>query len=77
LNLTHIEKGDGITFSYLNWQGVQSNRKAIVLGFAFGTNDFHPEYQAMIIAYDVDKKDNRTFAVQNMTNVEHYQEKNA
>jgi hypothetical protein len=65
-----VREGDLITFGYTNWKGVMAVRKAIVKEFFFGKTEFHTEYQMMIRAFDLDKLEERTFAVKDMKEVE-------
>lgn len=65
-----VREGDLIYFSYTNWQGFKSNRKAIVKEFFFGATDYHREYQMFIRAFDLDKLAERTFAVKDIDGIE-------
>jgi hypothetical protein len=65
-----VREYDLIVFGYTNWKGEMSVRKAIVKEFFFGKTEYHPEYQMMIRAFDLDKLTERTFAVKDMKEVE-------
>jgi len=65
-----VKEGDLITFNYTNWKGQIGMRKAIIKEFVFGSNGYHKDYQMMIVAFDVDKLEERIFAVKDMTMVE-------
>jgi hypothetical protein len=62
-----VKEGDLINFMYTNWKGVLSKRQAIIKGFLFGANDYHPEYQFFIIGFDLDKLEYRHFAVKDIS----------
>ncbi|AYP68218.1 hypothetical protein PQE75_gp086 [Bacillus phage vB_BcoS-136] len=64
-----LEKGDVIIFTYTNYKGRTLVRKAIIEGFFFGANEYHPEYQVFIKGYDLDKMSERTYAVKDIEEV--------
>lgn len=59
-----------ITFDYVNWKGEKAHRRAIVKGFYYGNTEYHPEAQWLLEAYDLDKDEDRVFAMKDMGNVE-------
>jgi hypothetical protein len=61
-----VKENDFIVFTYTNWKGETGERKAIIKEFFFGANDYHPEVQFMIRAFDVDKLAERTFAAKDI-----------
>ena len=56
-------------FDYVNWKGEKSKRQAEVNEYHYGSNEYHPEPQWLMSAYDLDKKALRTFALKDMSNV--------
>lgn len=65
-----VKEGDLIRFSYTNWKGFKATRKAIVKEFFFGATEYHNEYQMLIRAFDLDKLEERTFAVKDIDGIE-------
>lgn len=61
-----VNVGDLIQFDYTNWKGVKSKRKVIVQEFVFTKSKYHPEYQMFIQGYDMNKMNERTFAVKDI-----------
>lgn len=68
MNVT-VKKGSFITFTYKNWKGETSERKAIVSDFSYGSNEYHKEPQFMILGFDVDKSAYRTFTTKDISNI--------
>jgi hypothetical protein len=62
-----VKEGNVIIFMYTNWKGVLSKRKAIIKGFFIGKTDFHTDYQFFIKAIDLDKLEERDFAVNDIS----------
>ena len=76
---THASSGAGegvkappITILYTNWRGETAVRRIRLdfiaygneaLGFGWGSNEWHPEEQMLLSAFDVDKGERRTFAL--------------
>lgn len=58
-----------IIFDYVNWKGEESERHAIVNFIYYGSTTQHEEEQWLVKCYDVEKKDWRTFALNDMSNV--------
>lgn len=65
-----VTEGDIIRFSYTNWKGFKSIRKAIIKEFYFGSTEFHKEYQMLIRAFDLDKMEERVFAAKDIDGIE-------
>lgn len=55
--------GQQTVFEYINHKGIKSARDVIPMSLYFGSTDFHPENQWLIVAYDLDKHRERTFAL--------------
>lgn len=51
------------TFGYTNWQGQMSERTAIPLKVYYGSNEWHPEPQWLLMAKDIEKGEIRHFAL--------------
>ena len=52
-----------LSFEYKNWKGITSIRNVIPMETKFINSDFHEGKQWIMIAYDLDKKANREFAM--------------
>lgn len=52
-----------INFNYKNYRGEISLRTAEPKRLFFGTSQWHPEHQWLLLAYDIDKEEERTFAL--------------
>ena len=65
-----IEQGDKVRFDYVNWKGVKGNRKVVVTSFLYGTTEYHPEPQWLMEAYDLNKEEERVFAMKDITNIQ-------
>ena len=65
-----VKVGDFIRFSYTNWKGIKSIRKAIIKEFFFGRTEHHKEYQMLIRAFDVDKMEERVFSAKDIDGAE-------
>ena len=70
-SISEIVHHDKIEFDYVNWKGNRSKRRAEVNEYYFGSNEYHPEPQWLLEAYDLDKKAMRMFALKDMSNVKH------
>lgn len=58
-----------IEFEYTNYRGEESYRRVVALGVEFRASDWHPEQQWLMRALDLDKNENRDFAMKYMRNV--------
>lgn len=63
-----------MTFDYINHRGEFSRRRARPVSYRYGSSDWHPNPQWLMMAIDVEKNEPREFAMMDMTNVE-YDEK--
>jgi predicted DNA-binding transcriptional regulator YafY len=52
-----------VEFYYTNWRGELALRTAIPIKIWFGQTSWHPEEQWFIRAFDVDKGEERDFAL--------------
>lgn len=55
-----------IVFEYKNWKGALSTRKIIPIKIWYGESDYHASAQWFIRALDIEKQENRDFAIQNI-----------
>ncbi|RWC28111.1 MAG: hypothetical protein EOS70_27755 [Mesorhizobium sp.] len=51
-----------LRFMYKNYRGEHAERRVLPRGFRFGTSEFHPKPQWLLLAYDLDKKALREFS---------------
>lgn len=58
-----------VQFTYTNWKGETRKRQAILMEFFIGANEWHKEPQWLVKAIDLEKKNFRTFALKDMTDV--------
>lgn len=59
-SLKHVE------IDYTNWQGKRSVRVIYPLGISYGHNEWHPKPQWLLLATDLAKGEERTFAMSNI-----------
>jgi predicted DNA-binding transcriptional regulator YafY len=52
-----------VVITYTNHRGETTARRIRPLGMYFGTTEWHPEEQWLLEAWDLDKRDTRTFAM--------------
>ena len=55
-----------VTIVYTNYKGVTTARKIIPKEIVFAHNEWHPSDQWLLIAYDIDKQANRSFAMKDI-----------
>lgn len=66
------ELDNPIEITYKNWKGVISNRIVVPITLWYGESDFHKGNQWFLKAYDINKLDNRDFAIKDiLENIEH------
>jgi hypothetical protein len=58
-----------VSFDYVNYRGEKSRRNVTPLELRFHSNEYHKEPQFLLRAIDVDKGEEREFAVRDMSNV--------
>lgn len=51
---------------YTNWKGRKGNRLIIPHRVWYGTTEYHTEPQMLLDAFDMEKKEERTFALKDM-----------
>lgn len=64
-----IEPTRVVSFDYVNFRGERSRRNVSPISLRFGANEYHPEPQFLLWAFDRDKKEFREFSVKDITNV--------
>lgn len=52
-----------VRFHYRNYRGVERDRRVIPQRIEFGANQWHPEPQWLLVAWDLDKGAERSFAM--------------
>jgi predicted DNA-binding transcriptional regulator YafY len=65
-----IAPGQVVKFRYRNWQGIVADRTARFEALVYSSNEWHPEPQWLVKAFDLDKGEARLFALQDMVPLE-------
>lgn len=65
------DANEKVKFTYTNWKGETRQRRANLWNIFFGSNEWHKEPQWLTRGWDLDKTAQRTFALKDMTNIEH------
>lgn len=55
-----------VEIDYTNWRGERSVRKIIPEKMIFSSNEFHKDPQWLLVALDIEKNAQRTFAMQDI-----------
>ncbi|MFK4706133.1 putative DNA-binding transcriptional regulator YafY [Roseateles asaccharophilus] len=55
-----------VRIDYTNFRGERGIRRIVPLEVLHGSNDFHPEPQWLLRAFDVEKNAERTFAMRDI-----------
>ena len=60
---------NSIKFEYTNWKGVKSKRNIIPIKLIFESNQYHGDNKNiwLLMAFDIDKQDVRSFAVKDIS----------
>lgn len=61
-----MENSKIVSIVYTNYKGITSIRQIIPKEILFGHNEWHAEDQWLMIAYDIQKRDERTFALKDI-----------
>lgn len=61
--LTGFDAGTPLTFVYRNWRGEEGRRSVLPLYVWHGTTRWHPESQWFLRAFDIDRGEQRDFAM--------------
>lgn len=67
ISLTH---GTVVQFDYMNYRGEHSKRQVAFMGVYYGHNEWHPEDEFIMKAFDKEKKSVRYFAIKDITNLQ-------
>jgi hypothetical protein len=59
-----------LTFGYINWRGESSRRRARPISIRWGETRWHPRPGWLLLAFDLDKQENREFYMRDMLLVE-------
>lgn len=62
--------GAPLRFRYTNYRGEHSIRRAWPIRLEWGSNEWHPEPQWLLLANDIDKGEPRYFALRDMSPAE-------
>lgn len=62
----NINSKQVVTILYTNYRKETSIRKIIPLKIWFGKTEWHPQYQWLLDAYDIEKNAKRSFAVKDI-----------
>ena len=55
-----------LVFEYINWEGVRGVRSVVPIELYWGKTQWHPKEQWLLKAMDLDKEEERTFAVKDI-----------
>ncbi len=61
-----VDDRDLVWIDYVNYKGVRAWRHIRPCDFSWGMNEFHPEWQWLLSAYDMEKRLWRTFAMKDI-----------
>ena len=61
-----MERSKEIKILYTNWRGETAVRKIIPKEIVFSSTEWHPEEQWLLVAFDVDKQADRSFAIKDI-----------
>ena len=61
-----MEEYKKIKIIYKNWRGETSERELIPINLIFESNEWHPEPQWLMEAYDLNKNKKRKFAIKDI-----------
>lgn len=67
--MKEVQKGNILNFLYKNYKGETSVRSVVVDQLFLGSNQWHPQNQFLLSAFDLDKRAMRCFAVKDMSNI--------
>jgi len=55
-----------LTFEYINWEGKKAIRRVRPIEIWYGKTEWHPKSQRLLRAMDLDKNEERNFAVKDI-----------
>lgn len=70
--MVHFTAKTLMEFDYVNWKGNKGHRQIETQKIYFGATEYHPEEQWLLVGLDLNKGQERTFAMKDMSNVKYY-----
>lgn len=70
--ITDIIPGCVVEFSYENWRGLRSRRRAQFISLKYGETEWHPDFQWIFYGLDLDKNEPRCYALRDMNIIKIY-----
>ena len=67
--MLRVEIGKDYVVDYTNYRKERALRRIRVLGFEFGANEYHPEPELIVLALDLEREVERTFAASGIHDV--------
>jgi predicted DNA-binding transcriptional regulator YafY len=64
--MTAINPKQVVTILYTNYRGEKSYRKILPQQIIFSSNEWHPEEQWLLEAFDIEKQATRLFAIKDI-----------
>lgn len=61
-----MQSGTTVVIDYTNWRGKRSERLIQPVAIRFGATEWHPEPQWLLDAVDIEKAEDRTFAMKDI-----------
>lgn len=58
-----VKAGEPVALTYTNYRGETAARRIIPRSIRFGSTEWHPEPQWLLLAFDIDKQADREFAL--------------
>ena len=55
-----------VAFDYTNYRGERATRRALLRDIYFGSTEYHPEDQWLVAGHDLDKNEDRIYAIKDM-----------
>jgi predicted DNA-binding transcriptional regulator YafY len=55
-----------VVIDYTNWHGERAERRIMPLGVSYENNEWHPETQWLLYAIDLERDEDRCFALANI-----------
>ena len=63
IKAVHVKPGNFVTFDYTNYKDEKSHRRVQVLDIIWGATEWHPDKQFLLLGTDLDKGEDRAFAM--------------
>ena len=61
-----MQENQVVEIIYTNWKGITATRRIIPKNIFFGSTEWHKEEQWLLNAFDVDKQQDRAFALKDI-----------